>query len=220
MARKDVIDGTISGDMEDANDNFIELYGIVEPLRSEVVAARKSKPTLEEQIDFIQTQITTLVQGNGSLISDTDQVPGKLEGKLPFGAGIKKVKTIDAGSEALTTSIDVPWLTTFVTPTVKAHGEVTGTVTLDYEDGPVHTLSVVAGASATIGFSNLPALGLQGNPEVVLTVTDTSTITWDAAIKWKDGYIPVLVPGRNRLVFASEDAGATIDGAYAGGGFA
>jgi len=92
MARKDVINGLLSQDMTDANDNFIELYGEIEAARdgetslllkeqdqdtniasvtNEVIAARDGEVNLLAQIDKLQVTTTEVIaarDGKASLL--------------------------------------------------------------------------------------------------------------------------------------------------------
>ena len=103
MARKDVINGLLSQDMTDANDNFIELYGEIEAARdgetsllfkeqdqdtniasvtNEVIAARDGKGNLLAQIDDLQAAIIALLVGSGVPVTANDTTPGYLSTKV------------------------------------------------------------------------------------------------------------------------------------------
>lgn len=86
-------------------------------------------------------------------------------------------------------------------------------VTLDVSSAEVFTLTVTG--AVTIDFENFPS-GFHKTVMLVLTNAGTN-VTWGSEVEWPEGTEPELsTTGRDRLVFASEDAGTTVDGGLCG----
>ena len=102
------------------------------------------------------------------------------------------------------------------TERVKAHGSVSGNVALSLAEGAVHT--VTAAGDITFSLTNWPKpSGWSDGLSLVLTNGGAHTITWPASVDWAGGSAPSLTSsGVDRLVFVSEDGGATIQGFLAG----
>ena len=95
-------------------------------------------------------------------------------------------------------------------------GSVSGSEVINVSGSEVFKLAI-AGA-VDISFSNFKS---DVHKTVMLVITGAaSNITWSSAIKWAEGDAPSLSSGRDRIVFASEDAGVTIDAALCGSDFA
>ena len=99
MAQENVTDSTVAIDMQNAQDNFTELY----LTKAEVEAARKSEADLESQIDYIQNQISSAVAGSGVLVDLTDTL-GVLEDKLYGVNGVSITKISFLGAQILVIS--------------------------------------------------------------------------------------------------------------------
>lgn len=68
--------------------------------------------------------------------------------------------------------------------------------------------------NTTFTVSNVPANGFVTGFFLVLTNGGVGTITWWSGVKWAKGIAPILTAnGRDRLMFITEDGGATWDGA-------
>lgn len=96
-------------------------------------------------------------------------------------------------------------------------GNVSGSVVCDVEPYEVFVMTITG--ATTISFSNFPV----GHHEtIMLVITNGGTdVTWGAEVKWPEGAAPEMsVAGRDRFVFASEDAGVTIDGGLCGTNYA
>lgn len=99
MARKDVINGIISADMTDANDNFIELY-------TELEAARDGETTLLAKEQAQDAAILAAIGGTSSLVSAADTTNGFLFDKIKSADGsIAFAITSPAGNEKLDLSV-------------------------------------------------------------------------------------------------------------------
>ena len=68
-----------------------------------------------------------------------------------------------------------------IAQTVYAHGSVSGAVTIDYENGPVQTLT--AAGNITLTFTNFPASGKFGEVTLIFTNMGSYTLTEPAAVK-------------------------------------
>lgn len=102
--------------------------------------------------------------------------------------------------------------------TVYAHGNVSGTTTLNHENGNYQTATTTN--AITLGFSNWPASGKLGKIRLDIRVASTShTITLPSAVKPADGVsghdgsstqITVPTSGRYLYEFLTPDAGTTV----------
>ena len=92
-----------------------------------------------------------------------------------------------------------------------------GNTVLDVSKYEVFVLTLTQAVSIT--FTGFPT---DEHKTVMVVVNNAGThITWPGQVKWPDGKAPSLsVTGRDRLLFASEDAGHTVDGGICGLGYA
>lgn len=83
---------------------------------------------------------------------------------------------------------------------------------IDLNLGGSFSKTVVGNVTFTV--SNVPSTGFVAGFFLVLTNGGVGTITWWSGVKWAKGIAPSLtVAGRDRLMFVTEDGGATWDGA-------
>ena len=83
---------------------------------------------------------------------------------------------------------------------VKAHGTTGGSITLDLEDGNIHTITL--DEATTFTFSNPPASGKAGSLTLILTQPDIPvSITWPSSVKWDEDKIPDTSKGFFNFVF-------------------
>lgn len=83
---------------------------------------------------------------------------------------------------------------------------------IDLSLGGSFSKTIVGNTTLTV--SNVPANGFVAGFFLVLTNGGVGTITWWSGVKWAKGNAPLLsVSGRDRLMFITEDGGATWDGA-------
>jgi len=104
--------------------------------------------------------------------------------------------------------------------TVKAHGSVSGTVTLNLNDGNVHSLTQTG--NITIAFSNWPASGTNGSITLIAHHDSTErTWTWPASVVWPDAKPPDMngTDTTTILTFTTIDGGTTVYGFVAGQNF-
>lgn len=86
------------------NNDFAECFVNI----AEVVAARTSTVTaeahasLDARLESIETSITGISAGSGTLISANDTTIGVLNGKLVAGDGVNFTENNDAGNETMT----------------------------------------------------------------------------------------------------------------------
>lgn len=103
---------------------------------------------------------------------------------------------------------------------VKAHGTTGGSITINLEDGNVHTITL--DEATTFTFSNPPASGKAGSLTIILTQHSTAvSVTWPASVDWAFGSTPSL-SGDSKdyvLVFLTTDAGTTWRGWLSGSDF-
>ena len=104
---------------------------------------------------------------------------------------------------------------------VTAHSITSGNLTLDIEDGNVHTVSIDALISPTLAFSNPIASGDASS--LTLFITDGATsggITWPTSVKWSGGTAPSLsASGTDVVSFTTIDGGTAWYGFVGGIGF-
>lgn len=153
MARKDVTNGYISADMEDANDNFIELYNAQ----------------------------AALAAGSGVVVSANDTLAGFLNGKLVAGTNITLTEGSDGGNETLTVDLATSITSrTFVDPVVQ--GCIKDTI-YAITDGAAFEIDPSNGAiqTITLGDNRTPKATNFANGEAITLLVDDGTasaITW------------------------------------------
>lgn len=153
MARKDVTNGYISADMEDANDNFIELYNAQ----------------------------AALAAGSGVVVSANDTLAGFLNGKLVAGTNIILTENDDGGNETLTVDLAATITTrTYVDPVIS--GCIKDEI-YAITDGAAFEINPSNGAiqTITLGDDRTPkATNFENGEAVTLLVNDgtAKTITW------------------------------------------
>lgn len=106
---------------------------------------------------------------------------------------------------------------------VKAHGNVGASLTIDFNDGNVQTLTLTANCTITI--TNSPASGRAGSMVLIISqdATGSRTITWPAAVKWPGATAPTLTTTaskRDVITLFTVDGGTSYLGALAGANYA
>ncbi len=189
-------------------DDLAELFNV----KDELDASHEGFETLALKQADQDEKISAATAGSGLLISATDTGGvGYFVAKVLEGAGIVITKNNPGGAETVS----------FSQGPLPVHdiGTVTENTVVDLENGFVQKIAV--NANITISFSNFPTSGNHKTLMLIVTDTGDRTTTWDAAVKWKDGVVPIpIANSRNRFLFCSEDGGTTIDGGFVGGGFA
>jgi len=105
--------------------------------------------------------------------------------------------------------------------TVKAHGTTGGSITVNLENGNVHTITL--NAATTFTFSNPPASGKAGSLTLIITQASTAvSVTWPSSVDWVYGSAPDLSGDSTDyvLVFLTTDGGTTWRGWLSGSAFA
>jgi len=159
---------------------------------------RASGPTTLEQ--RTPAQVLSDIGGIGKVEDDTTP---KLGGNL------------DANSKIISAAVFKGYH-----ETIKAHGNSTGTVTLDLNDGNVHSLTQTG--NITIAFSNWPASGTNGSITLIAHHDSTErTWTWPASVVWPDGEPPDMsgTDTTTILTFTTINGGTTVYGFVAGQNF-
>ena len=95
---------------------------------------------------------------------------------------------------------------------VDAKGSVSGAVVCSVASFEVFTMTITG--ATTISFTGFPSGS--SHKTVMLVINNGSTNMTFSGVEWPEGEVPELSTGRDRLVFASEDAGVNIDGSLAG----
>ncbi len=106
-----------------------------------------------------------------------------------------------------------------LTEELKNHGTLnsTQTLTLNYNDGNRHKFTLGGNYTITFAFSNWPPSGQGGELQLILVNAGLGTLYFPAAVKFIMNVTPTFSSaGRDRLVFFTEDGGATIDCSHAG----
>ncbi len=104
---------------------------------------------------------------------------------------------------------------------VKAHGTTGGSITVNLEDGNVHTITL--NAATTFTFSNPPASGKAGSLTLILNQGTTAyAVTWPSSVDWSGGSAPNLskVSTDYVLTFLTLDGGTKWRGWLSGSAFA
>lgn len=99
-----------------------------------------------------------------------------------------------------------------------------GTITIDCNEGQVHKVTLNQNVSSVV-FSNVnpdPSQTTTVILKVSQDITGGRTVTFPATIRWAGGTVPTITTNPNRhdrLVFISDDGGATWDGMVSGQDF-
>ena len=95
------------------------------------------------------------------------------------------------------------------------HGSVSGTLTLNFNDGNVHEVTVAG--DITLAFSNLPNNVAASMVLIVHHDSTPRTWTWDASIEWVNGTEPDMsgTDITSILQFVTTDGGTTVYGSVA-----
>lgn len=94
-------------------------------------------------------------------------------------------------------------------------GAVSGAVNLDV-NAFQHYTGTIAGAT-TFSFINTVGGAVSQGISLLLTNPGAFAITWPASVRWNNGVVPTLsVAGKDRIVFITDDAGATWHGVVVG----
>lgn len=87
-------------------------------------------------------------------------------------------------------------------------GNVSGAVTLDLQDCQFYTATITG--PTTFSLINVPAGVVTSGFSLLLTNPGAFAITWPTGTKWAGGAPPAFtVSGKDRVVFISDDTGAT-----------
>jgi hypothetical protein len=99
-----------------------------------------------------------------------------------------------------------------------------GTITIDCNEGQVHKVTLNQNVSSVV-FSNVNPDTSQTSTVILKVsqdITGGRTVTFPATIRWAGGTVPTITTNPNRhdrLVFISDDGGATWDGMVSGQDF-
>ena len=198
MSEKNVTDSTVAQDMQDAQDNFDELYAA----------------------------ISAATSGSGVKITVSDTTLGSLNDKLQVSPGITKTVNNPGGNETMTLGLNtggdptpefggdvqgndhkvkrVAFMDTGeVTQTL---GVLVGDKAIDLEAGNVATLTI--GADIRLSFTNAPASGVTGYLVLMVTNGGAFMPPWPVNVKWSGDKEPTCqAAGLDYVLFTTIDSG-------------
>lgn len=199
MSGKNVTDSTVAQDMQDAQDNFDELYAA----------------------------ISAATSGSGVKITVSDTTLGSLNDKLQVSPGITKTVNNPGGNETMTLGLNtggdptpefggdvqgndhkvkrVAFMDTgeVIQP---PFGVLLADTAIDLEDGNVATLTI--GADIRLSFLNAPAAGTSGYLVLMVTNGGAFMPPWPVNVKWSGDEEPKCQKaGLDYLIFTTIDGG-------------
>ena len=198
MGQENVTDSTVAQDMQDAQDNFTELYA--------AIAAATS--------------------GSGVKITVSDTTLGSLNDKLQVSPGITKTVNNPGGNETMTLGLNtggdpkpefggdvqgndhqvkrVAFRDT--SEVTQALGLLVGDKAINLEDGNVATLTI--GADIRLSFTNAPASGETGYLVLMVTNGGAFMPPWPVNVKWSGDKEPTCqTAGLDYVLFTTIDGG-------------